>query len=184
MNDDFKSIAEYAERCHDDANCQYDGQSYMVHVEMVAGMVRVYRDVFKNPLDAMATIAAAYCHDLIEDAKQSFNNVSDVTGIDIANIVLAVTDKPAENRLMRHLFTMPLTVKDHRAIILKLCDIHANATYAKAHGSSMYKKYVEEYQYRKPIFKKALSWYREYLNEEELKYLWETLDELLIIKTT
>lgn len=67
---------------------------------------------------------------------------------------------------------------DYRAIILKMCDILSNATYSKAHGSSMYKKYVEEYSYRKPIFKKALSWYKDDLDAHELDLLWKELDEV------
>ena len=70
---------------------------------------------------------------------------------------------------MKHLLTMGKTVEDYRAIILKMADIWSNATYSKTSGSSMYGKYVDEYQYRKPIFQMGLKWYREFLNQEILK---------------
>ena len=175
MND-FKAVALYAEECHNNANSTYDGGSYMIHVDMVVGMVNVYKTIFKRPIDMDLTIAAAYCHDIIEDTKESYNDVSMVIGKDAADIVLAVTDVSAENRLMKHLLTMGKTVMNYRAIILKMCDICANATYSKAHGSSMYKKYVEEYEYRKPIFKKALGWYKRDLNQDMLNQLWDELD--------
>ena len=97
-------------------------------------------------------------------------------GYEVAKITLAVTDVHAENRLMRHLLTMHKTVSDHRAIILKICDILANATYSKKSGSSMYKKYCTEYAYRKPIFIEALKWYEDKFYQDELKKLWEELD--------
>ena len=176
MND-FKIIADYAEKCHNEANCTYDkGQSYMVHVNMVVDLVDVYKTIFIQPIDRDLTIAAAYCHDLIEDTKESYNDVSAVIGNDATDVVLAVTDVSAENRLMKHLLTMGKTVMNYRAIILKMCDICANATYSRKHGSSMYKKYVEEYAYRKPIFKKALTWYRKELDQDMLNQLWAELD--------
>ena len=112
------------------------------------------------------------------DILTVINNIKEVTNIDIARIVLAVTDVHEENRLMRHLMTMGKTVKDFRAIVLKLCDIHANASYSKKTGSSMYKKYVKEYEYRRPIFKTALKWYSKDLNEDVVNELWKNLDEI------
>lgn len=175
---DFLKVAEYAKKCYDDANCKYGDESYMVHINMTVGYVRIYQNVFKRPIDIDVTTAAAYLHDCMEDAKQTFNNISKVSGKKVAFVVLAVTDVPAENRLMKHLLTMGKTVQDYRAIILKMCDILANASYSKTNGSSMYEKYVEEYQYRRPIFKKALAWYVDELDAEVLEDLWNELDKV------
>jgi (p)ppGpp synthase/HD superfamily hydrolase len=175
---DISKIALYAEKCYKDANCEYGvGESYMTHIDMVVGYVNFYKDIFSRPMDVEVMIGAAYCHDLMEDAKQTYNNISSVAGKKVADVVLAVTDVPAENRLMKHLLTMGKTVKDYRAIILKMCDILANATYSMASGSSMHAKYVEEYQYRKPIFQKALAWYKGDLDQEVLQQLWNSLDD-------
>ena len=172
----FKIIREYAEKCHDDANCKYNGGSYMFHVDKVVYAVETYQDIFIYKSDKEITIAAAYGHDLVEDAKQTFNDMKTILGVEAAKVVLRVTDVPAENRLMKHLLTMGKTVEDYRAIILKMCDIWANATYSKTSGGSMYSKYVEEYQYRKPIFQLGLKWYKNFLNQEILKQLWAELD--------
>jgi len=172
------TISEFAKRAHDDANCTYDGKSYYVHIKMVEDAVDEYKDIFILIDDYYATHAASSCHDCIEDAQLSFNDVKDATNLDVARIVLAVTDVHEENRLMRHLMTMGKTVKDFRAIVLKLCDIHANASYSKANGSSMYKKYAKEYEYRRPIFKTALNWYKEHLNINVVNELWKDLDEI------
>lgn len=173
-------IESYARKCYDNANCTYghnDG-NYYIHIKMVIDAVKEHGAIFKHSKDYYNTLGGAHCHDLIEDAKQTFNNVKAACGEEVAKITLLVTDIHGENRLMRHLLTMHKTVEDYRAIILKLCDIYANAYYSKKYGSSMYKKYVEEYAYRKPIFMKALSWYKEQINEDELKKLWKKLDEV------
>jgi len=175
---EFEELRSIAKSHYDNANCKYDGQSYMVHIDMVLIAVEIFQKVFKHPVDLETTATAALYHDTIEDARCTHSDISKIIGNDAADVVLAVTDVPAENRLMRHLLTMSKTVKDYRAIILKMCDIYANATYSKSNGSSMYAKYVEEYQYRKPIFKKALTWYMSELNVDVLEKLWNQLDEI------
>lgn len=176
---DLEKIAEYARKSHENANCEYDGKNYFnTHVLMVVDAVNKFKEVFIDPNDYTITKGAAFSHDLIEDAKQTFNNIQDNSNKDVADVVLAVTDVPAETRLLRHLLTMPKTVKDHRAIILKMCDIHANALYSKLNGSSMYNKYRLEYQYRKPIFQIALNQYYSKLNQEVLANMWMELDNI------
>jgi (p)ppGpp synthase/HD superfamily hydrolase len=175
---DVEIVKGYSQKCYDDANCRYGDGNYFTHILMVVGFVEKYSGVFVYESDRIFTIHSAYTHDLIEDAKQTYSDIMTICGKDVADITLAVTDVHAENRLMRHLLTMHKTVKDHRAIILKLCDILANATYSRENGSSMYPKYVEEYPYRKAIFQKALAWYGNSLYRNELKLLWEELDSI------
>lgn len=174
----IKLIREYALKCYNDANCVYGGGNYSIHIDMVVENVFKYSRIFNSLTDLENTLAAAHTHDCIEDAKQTYNDIKYVCGEEVADITLSVTDVPAENRLMKHLLTMGKTVKDHRAIILKMCDILANSTYSKEHGSSMHKKYVAEYAYRKPIFQQALVWYHDKLNQEALDKLWKELDEV------
>ena len=177
---DTKKIETYAEKCYADANCTYgnEGGSYMIHIHMVVDFLFKHGDVFRNVNDSVNTIGAAFCHDLLEDAKQTYNNICEIAGKEVADITLGVTDVPAKNRLMKHLLTMGKTVQDHRAIILKMADIYCNTKFSKENGNSMYGKYVEEYQYRKPIFQKALIWYKNYINQDELAKIWKELDEI------
>ena len=178
----IKEIREYAIKCHDDAGCTYgDGESYSIHLDLVAKNVRRFHDVFLYDDDLTLTIAAAYCHDIIEDTNISHSKIMIFSGSKtLADIVLRVTDIPAENRLMKHLLTMHKTVGDHRSIILKLIDIYSNSSYSTKTKNirklSMYKK---EYAYRKPIFMQALSWYKNDLDSDELDKLWIELDKIL-----
>lgn len=175
---DLVVIEKYAEKCYADANCKYGEGSYMTHIRMVLDFVSIHNAVFKNYRKFVETCGAAFCHDLMEDAKQTYNNICDVAGKDVADITLGVTDVPAENRLMKHLLTMGKTVRDYRAIILKMADMYSNAKYSKTSGSSMYLKYVAEYRYRKPIFEMALAWYKDDLDQNELQKIWKELDEI------
>ena len=174
----LKKIEEYAEKCYADANCTYGDGSYMIHIHMVNDFLVRHVSVFKNTKDATNTMGAADCHDLIEDAKQTYNNIYDASNKDIADIVLSVTDVPAQNRLMKHLLTMGKTVQDYRVIILKMADIWANDTFSKTNKSSMYGKYVAEYPYRKTIFQMALKWYKNVLDQDELDKMWNELDNV------
>jgi (p)ppGpp synthase/HD superfamily hydrolase len=175
---DLDKIEKYAEKCYADANCKYGEGTYMIHIRMVLDFVITHSDVFKTLDDGIHTAGAAFCHDLMEDAKQTYNNICDVAGKEVADITLGVTDVPAENRLMKHLLTMGKTVRDYRAIILKMADMYSNAKYSKDNGSSMYLKYVAEYRYRKPIFEMALVWYKDDLNKNILDTIWKKLDEV------
>ena len=174
----FNKIREIACKQYNDANCKYDGKEYIIHIDMVINCIEKYHIVFNLYHDYVKSHIACLFHDSIEDAQLTFNDIKNITNKEIARIVLDVTDVHEENRLLRHLSTMSKTIKDYRSIIVKMCDIHANASYSKTHKSSMYKKYVEEYEYRRPIFKMALKWHIEYLDTEILKEFWKELDEI------
>jgi len=163
---------------HNKANCKYDGKEYVIHLDMVVDGIMKYETVFLNHSDYRIAVIGGYYHDTIEDAQLTFNDVKAVTNREVARIVLDVTDVHEENRLLRHLFTMGKTVKDYRSIIVKMADMRANGLYSKVNGSSMYKKYVAEYEYRRPIFKMALKWYVNYLDQEVLKDFWKELDKI------
>ena len=176
--EELKAFSDFARLAHDNANCTYDGKNYYIHVSMVEDTVDKYETVFLNVNDYYIARKGGSGHDLIEDAQLSFNDIKKASNKRVARVILAVTDVHEENRLLRHLFTMGKTVKDYIAIIVKMADMRSNGLYSKTHGSSMYKTYVEEYEYRRPIFRKALKWYKEYLDTEVLKEFWTELDEI------
>lgn len=181
----LKSIGEirdYAIKCHDDAGCEYgDGKSYSIHLDLVAKNMRKFKKIFLNENDYILTLAAAFCHDIVEDTNVSHSKIMVFSGSKtLADIVLRVTDVPAENRLMKHLLTMHKTVGDHRSLVLKMIDILSNSTYSlKTNNERKLKMYKREYAYRKPIFKQAFSWYKNDLNVDELEKLWNELDSVL-----
>jgi len=178
MELDLKAFSEFARLAHDNANCIYDGKNYSVHLTMVEEGIEKYETVFKSYTDYRIARAGASGHDLIEDAQITFNDVKAASNRRIAQLVLAVTDVHEENRLLRHLFTMGKTVKDYVAIIVKMADMRANGLYSRDNNSSMYPKYLAEYEYRRPIFQMALKWYARHLDAETLGEFWTELDEI------
>lgn len=175
---ELEVFSEFARLAHDNANCTYDGKNYYTHVKMVEDTIDKYETVFLRFDDYYIARKGGSGHDLIEDAQLTFNDIKNASNRRVALVVLAVTDVHEENRLLRHLFTMGKTVKDYIAIIVKMADMRSNGKYSKENGSSMYKKYLEEYEYRRPIFKKALKWYTKYLDQEVLNNFWAELDEI------
>ncbi len=175
---ELKAFSEFAKKAHDNANCTYDGMNYSIHVSMVENSIDMYETVFLNYNDYYIARKGASGHDLIEDAQLTFNDIKKASNRRVAQVILAVTDVHEENRLLRHLFTMGKTVKDYIAIIVKMADMRSNGHYSNDNGSSMYIKYVEEYEYRRPIFKMALKWYKDHLDAEILKDFWTELDEI------
>jgi (p)ppGpp synthase/HD superfamily hydrolase len=142
----YEKLHEIARKQYNEVNSKYDNKEYIYHIDAVSAIIDRYQNVFiHNNDDFINTKIASLFHDSIEDARQSYNNILENTNKDIADIVLAVTDVPSSNRLMKHLLTMVKTVADYRAIILKMCDILANATYSYEHNDSMYCKYKKEY---------------------------------------
>lgn len=183
MDINLTKVREYAKSAHEKAACTYDGQEYIFHCDMVEEHVRNFGSVFTNPKDLDIVRAGAFLHDTIEDARLTYNNIYNRFGKDIADIVLAVTDVPAENRLLRHLLTMPKTVLNYKAVILKLCDICANGSYSLSINSTMYKKYRNEYRYRRPIFYDVIEcWYYDELDGTEVEELFKYLDNLFEFK--
>ena len=178
MNDLILKAKQYAQIAHDAAGCTYgdDNENYMVHLNSVYLLVKEYENIFFSKEDRLNTCATAFTHDLLEDAQQTFNDVKNATNKDVAKITLAVTDIPEENRLLRHLMTLPKTTKDYRAIILKLCDLKANSSYGKGVKNSMYKKYQKEWVYKRYILSTAINWYPDEINMDEFKKLLHAVD--------
>jgi len=173
-----EAARQYGIRVHNAAGCTYgdDNEDYIVHLDDVHMNVWEFEGVFRYENDRWNTRAAAYTHDASEDAQQTFNDVMKATNKEVALITLAVTDVPEMNRLLRHLMTLPKTVKDYRALILKLCDLKANSGYGKGAKNGMYKKYQKEWVYKRYILSTAINWYPDEINMDVFKELLHAVD--------
>lgn len=173
---------DYAVRVHTAARCKYgeDNEPYVFHLSAVYEWVCDNAECFQEYKDFLHTRAAAFTHDTIEDAQQTYDDVKKATSEEVADITLAVTDVHAENRMLRFLNTAPKTVKDYRALVLKICDIGANSSYSKGVKSSMYEKYQKEWAgYKRAVFVAASKWYPNELNLDEFDKLIAKVDEVL-----
>ena len=169
-------IAKYAKKCHQAVHQLYDGEDYYdIHVVAVVENVIEFKDVFREVADFEVCRDAAKCHDLIEDAHQTYRDILDIAGEAVADVTFAVTDVPGETRLLRALNTLPKTIKDYRAIVLKLCDIAANAAHGKETGGSMFRKYQKEWPFKRYVFEEALKQVFT-LDRDKLQDLFEFVD--------
>lgn len=94
---------------------------YANHLDAVACRVR-----FLGYGDDDDMIAAAYCHDVLEDTQTSLDDLRDVIGDRASRLVHCVTDPPGRNRAERKARAYPLIGSTHSASALKLADRLAN----------------------------------------------------------
>jgi (p)ppGpp synthase/HD superfamily hydrolase len=118
---------------------------------------------------------AAWLHDVLEDTDRTYEEVGMFFGVEVAEIVAALTEPKGGNRKWRHDQTYPRIRENVDAIIIKLADRIANV-------ESGGKKVV---MYRKEHidFKNALSGPTVPMDAETAKvirHMWEYLDDLLV----
>lgn len=137
----------YACKCHTAANHKYDGMNYGVHLANVICVANDFLHLIPESQHEMV-LAACWCHDLIEDARQTYNDVKDIIGIEAADIVYALTNEKGKTRKDRAnekyylgIYTTPF------APFVKMCDRIANVAYSKEVNSRMIDMYRKENDY-------------------------------------
>ena len=92
-----------------------------------------------------ACLLATWGHDLIEDARVSYNDVKDNLGQEVADIVYAVTNEKGKTRKERANDKYYEGIRSTPgAVFVKLCDRIANVQYSKMTGSRMFEMYKKE----------------------------------------
>lgn len=143
--DIVRKAKEYAVRCHEGTNHLYDGQPYEVHLNMVAQTAMKYQDLLPDAHRSMV-IAAAWCHDLIEDCRETYNDIINALGDKgIAEIVYACTNEKGKTRKQRANEKFYNELRENKlAVFVKLCDRIANVEYSKQKNSPMFATYYKE----------------------------------------
>lgn len=159
---------EFAVACHEGQ--KHGDRPYVDHCEDVAHVVFSMTSRF-DAVSRFKLIAAAYCHDVLEDCPISYNDLKQATNESIADIVYDVTNELGKNRKERNFRTYPKIRNSWMATIVKLADRTANV---QAGGlKEMYKK---EY----PFFRSSL--YSENYSDPEVNdtihEMWMRLDML------
>lgn len=140
----YKTAKEYAIKKHKEVNHKYGELEYSHHLEMVLFFAIKYKSLIPYK-DRDIVFAACWCHDLIEDCRESFNDVKKVTNKKVAEIVYAVTTEKGRTREERANDKYYKGIqKTKYAIFVKVCDRLANVSHSKLTNSSMLKKYKKE----------------------------------------
>lgn len=170
---DIKKIEEKAIELHKNCNHLYDGNPYSLHLRLVVKEAQQFLYLLdKNdmvPDWKEKVIAACWLHDVIEDCRQTYNDVMYLAGYEVADIVYAVSNEKGKTRKERANSKYYEVIKANKyAVFVKLCDRIANAKYSKLMGSKMFDAYKNEY-----------SDFHYELYTPEFKDIWEQLYSVL-----
>jgi len=159
----------YASERHAAVNQMYDEHPYAYHLQMVANAAEQFLDAY-HPEQQQVILAACWCHDLIEDALETYHDVKAVVGEEVAEVVYALTNEKGRNRAARANEKYYAGIRATPfATLVKLCDRIANLTQSKNRGGRML-----------AVYRKELPAFREHLYQEgELEAVWKYLDEIL-----
>jgi len=136
----------YALKCHVETNHKYNGQPYSVHLQKVSEIAHQYKHLVPS-IDYSVVASAAWCHDVIEDTRQTYNDVKEELGIEVAEIVYALTNEKGRNRKARANDKYYEGIRDvPNAVYVKLCDRMANIEYSAETGSRMLDLYRKEHE--------------------------------------
>jgi (p)ppGpp synthase/HD superfamily hydrolase len=143
-NNIVEKASDYAIRCHSAANHLYDGQPYIRHLQHVYDIAKKYSH-HVSELHRANVLAAAWTHDVIEDARQTYNDVMAATNMNVAELTYALTNDKGKTRSQRagDKYYYEMSLVPH-ACFLKICDRIANMQYSIEKKSRMAGKYADE----------------------------------------
>ena len=168
----MNSILEHRKWCieqHANTNHMYDNYlPYEFHLRMVDSVAQRYIHLIPDVLSPTgyplktACLNAVWGHDLIEDARKSYNDIKNVLGTSAADIIYAVTNEKGKNREERANDTYYKGIRETPgAVFVKLCDRIANVQYSKMTSDKMFMLYKKE----NPHFIESLGYSDSYLIE-------------------
>lgn len=147
-NEDFsefdRKARKFAFKSHSSTNHNYDGLPYRVHLRMVLQFAKKYINLIPEDKREIV-LAACYVHDAIEDCRLTYNDVKEVLGVEVADIVYALTNDKGKNRKQRAGENYYRGIRETEfATFVKLCDRFANLNYSTLRGSRMSDMYKKE----------------------------------------
>lgn len=136
---------DYAIKAHADTNHKYGSiLSYSFHLYMVYGYALDFIHLIPED-ERDFVLAGAWVHDIIEDARQTYNDVKAATSPEVADIAYACTNEKgkiredrANGKFFAELRKLPF------GVYVKICDRLANVSYSKFTGSRQFEMYRKE----------------------------------------
>lgn len=138
---------QYAIKCHTETNHKYDGKPYETHLQLVVDYACKYAYLLELENLEMV-IASAWTHDVIEDCRQTYNDVKTELDIRVAEITFALTNEKGKSRKERANSIYYEGIRNTPfAGYIKLCDRLSNVAYSKQQGNSMIEAYRKEHKH-------------------------------------
>ncbi|MEM9075960.1 MAG: phosphohydrolase [Bacteroidota bacterium] len=139
-----KKTKDYAIQKHKDTNHKYGEHDYDFHLNMVFETAKTFIHLVE-PSEQANVLAGCWVHDIIEDARETYNDVKKETNETIAELAYALTNEKGRNRAERANDKYYKGIRETKnASFIKFCDRIANVTHSKSNGSSMFAKYKDE----------------------------------------
>jgi (p)ppGpp synthase/HD superfamily hydrolase len=139
-----KKARQYAVKCHKETNHKYDGREYFVHLQMVVDVANQFIHLIPE-YDREPVLSACWIHDVMEDCRQTYNDVKKEIGEQVAEIGYALTNEKGKTRKERANDKYYKGIrKTPFATFVKLCDRIANVRYSKEKKSKMMEAYFNE----------------------------------------
>ena len=140
----IEKTKEYAIKCHTDTCHYYDTHLYSYHLQMVVDVVNKFIHLIPEK-DRDVVISSAWCHDLIEDTRNTHSDVLKATSLEVAEIVYALTNEKGKTRKERANEKYYAGIRNTTyATFVKLCDRIANIQYSMSQRSRMLEMYRKE----------------------------------------
>lgn len=140
----LQKTIEYATSKHLKVKHKYGDEDYSYHLNMVCDVAEKFIYLIDEN-ERENVYCGCWVHDIIEDARETYNDVLENTNKTIAELAYALTNEKGKNRNERasdkyyeEMHQVP------NAVFIKLCDRIANITHSKNKGSSMFEKYKKE----------------------------------------
>jgi guanosine-3',5'-bis(diphosphate) 3'-pyrophosphohydrolase len=128
-------------------NQKYGEHPYSYHL---AAVVSVLAE-FGYATDESIT-AAGWLHDTLEDTETPYQELVSEFGVEISDIVFAVTNEAGTNREEKFRKTAPKIISNKKALIVKLADRISNTEFNLKINLRLHTRYVKEF----PLFKELL----------------------------
>mgnify|MGYP003293109700 CR=1 FL=1 len=159
-NDALNNIRAKAYKTHEDVNQNYGDKPYSFHLHSVEIKTKELLEVlYKGKIEDeeyVAVLFGALFHDSIEDARLSYNDVKDIAleflsekyAVMATEIVYALTNEKGRTRAERSNDKYYDGIRNTPyAPLVKLADRMANMEYSNITQSSMWKKYLSEWNH-------------------------------------
>ena len=155
---ELSDVYNFAKAKHDATGAirKNSGQPYWVHPSMVADVCLAYGGTDEE-------IALALLHDTAEDTETTYEEVADLYGEGVAELLSEITNDPEEVKRLgkEEYINRELIELDHPALFVKLCDMYANSLDFPKPGQAERMKRNLEY----------LLTYRDDLNDKERRLI-------------
>ncbi len=139
---------DYAIESHSSTNHLYDDHPYSYHLEMVVATAEKFIQI----IDAGhrdRVLGACWAHDVIEDTRATYNDVKNALGLEVAEMVYALTNEKGRTRSERANAQYYAVIRENYwAIFVKCCDRIANMQYSLSKSQNgMIATYRAEYEH-------------------------------------